>query len=130
MAEAGGAVKEFFEAYVRATDSADSAFLGSAYGETFHVRESRCSQAVKRDVLKVVPKRRAFFAAAGLVASDVRGLEETLLDEHHLLVKVRGHFGSRGIPRDRLSVEGAATYILRRQDDRLQDCLSSSIIRT
>jgi hypothetical protein len=121
MAEAGSAVKEFFEAYVRATDSADSAFLRSAYGETFMFASPGAVQAVKRDdFLKVVPKRRAFFAAAGLAASDVRGLEETLLDEHHLLVKARWTFRFERDPARPIIEEGAATYILRRQDDRLQ----------
>jgi hypothetical protein len=119
MAEAGSAVKEFFEAYARATDSADSAFLGSAYGEAFMFASPGTVQAVKRDdFLKVVPKRRAFFAAAGLAASDVRGLEETLLDEHHLLVKARWTFRFERDPARPIIEEGAATYILRRQDKR------------
>jgi hypothetical protein len=119
MAEAGSAVKEFFEAYVRATDSADSAFLRSAYGETFMFASPGAVQAVKRDdFLKVVPKRRAFFAAAGLAASDVRGLEETLLDEHHLLVKARWTFRFERDPARPIIEEGAATYILRRQHKR------------
>ena len=121
MADASGAVKEFFEAYVKATDSADSPFLGSAYGETFMFASPGAVLAVKRDdFLKVVPKRRAFFAAAGLVASDVRSLEETLLDEHHLLVKTGWTFRFVRDPAPPILVEGAATYILRRQDDRLQ----------
>ena len=121
MAEAGSAVNKFFEAYVRATDSPDSTFFGSAYGETFMFASPGAVQAVKRDdFLKVVPKRRAFFAAVGLTASDVRGLEETLLDERHLLVKARWTFRFEKDPARPIIEEGAAPYILRRQDDRLQ----------
>jgi hypothetical protein len=121
MAEASSAVKELFEAYVRSTSSADSAFLGSAYGETFMFASPGGVQAVKRDdFLKVVPKRKAFFAAIGLTATDLRGLEETPLDEHHVLVKARWAFRFEKDPARPIIEEGAATYILRRQEDRLQ----------
>ena len=121
MAEASGPVRAFFEAYASATDSTDPAFFTTAYGDTFMFAGPATVQAVKRDdFLKVVPKRRAFFAALGLTASDVRGLEETRLDERHLLVKAHWTFRFEKDPARPIIEEGAATYILRRQDDRLQ----------
>ena len=90
MAEASKAIREFFDAYAKATESLDLTFLGTAYGETFMFAGPGGVQAVKReDFLKVVPKRGAFFRAAGLVASDIRRLEEMRLDERHTLVQTR-----------------------------------------
>jgi hypothetical protein len=93
MAEASGAVRALFEAYARATDSTDPAFFATAYGETFMFAGPATVQAVKRDdFLKVVPKRRAFFATVGLAATKVSSIDESPLDEHHLLVRVRWTF--------------------------------------
>ena len=88
MAEASKAIREFFDEYAKATGSLDLAFLGTAYGDTFMFAGPGGVQAVKRDdFLKVVPKRGAFFRAAGLVASEVRRLEEMRLDEKHTMVQ-------------------------------------------
>jgi hypothetical protein len=84
MAEASGAVRALFEAYARATDSTDPAFFATAYGETFMFAGPATVQAIKRDdFLKVVPKRRAFFATVGLAATKVSSIDESPLDEHH-----------------------------------------------
>ena len=121
MAEAGSAVKEFFEAYVRSTASADSAFLESAYGESFMFAGPGAVQAVKRDdFLKVIPKRRAFFATVGLAATTVSSIDESPLDDHHLLVRVHWTFRFERNPAGPIVEEGAATYVLRRQDSQLQ----------
>ena len=87
MAEASSAIREFFDGYAKATGSLDLAFFESAYGETFMFAGPGGVQAVKRDdFLKVVPKRAVFFRATGLVASEIRKLEETRLDEQHTMV--------------------------------------------
>jgi SnoaL-like protein len=114
-------IKEFFDAYAKATGSLDLAFLGSAYGDTFLFASPGGAQAVKReDFLKVVPKRGAFFKAAGLVASHVRGLEETRLDENHTMVKVRWSLQFEKGPEHSIIDEIAATYVLRRQQESWQ----------
>ena len=62
-------MRDFFEAYARAADSVDLAFLESAYAETFMFAGPAGVQTVKRDeFLKILPKRKAFFAAIGLTA--------------------------------------------------------------
>jgi len=89
MTEASSVVRALFEAYTRAAASADPAFFATAYAETFMFAGPATIQAVKRDdFLKVIPKRRAFFAAIGLTATEVSSIDETPLDEHHLLVRV------------------------------------------
>src|SRR5438445_12853869 len=121
MAEASKAIREFFDAYAKATGSLDLAFLGTAYGDTFMFASPSGIQAVKRDdFLKVVPKRGAFFRAAGLVASEVRRLEETRLDETHTMVQTRWTLRFEKEPGRPIIDEIAATYILRRQETSLQ----------
>ena len=115
MAEASGAVREFFGTYARATASLDPGFLESAYAELFMFAGPAGVQAVKReDFLKIVPKRKAFFASVGLAASEVVGLEETVLDEHHLLVKAHWTFRFEKEGARSVVAPGAATYVLRR----------------
>lgn len=120
MAQASKAVSEFFEAYARATASLDPAFLEAAYAESFMFAGPARAQAVKReDFLKIVPKRKAFFVAAGLVASEVGTLEELILDEQHVLVKAHWTFRFEKDGVRPIAEPGAATYVLRRQDGRL-----------
>jgi hypothetical protein len=129
MAEASNAVRALFEAYVRATASGDPEFFATAYGETFMFAGPATVQAVKRDdFLKVVPKRRAFFAGVGLTATELSSLDERPLvrprgwhlDEQHFLVRVEWRFRFEKLTAQPIVEEGAATYVLRRQDGRLQ----------
>jgi hypothetical protein len=117
MAEASKAIRDFFEAYAKATGSLDLAFFESAYGETFMFAGPSGVQAVKRaDFLKVVPRREAFFRTAGLVLSEVRRLEETRLDEKHTMVQAHWTLRFEKDPERPIIDEIAATYVLRRQD--------------
>jgi ketosteroid isomerase-like protein len=121
MGEVSRAVTEFFEAYERATQSLDSAFLGSAYAETFMFAGPRGIQAVKRDdFLKVIPKRKAFFQAVGLISSRVQRLDETHLDEQHAMVSAHWTLRFEKDPGPPITDEIAATYLLRREADLLQ----------
>ena len=82
-------MREFFDAYARAADSVDLAFFESAYAETFMFAGPAGVQAVKRDdFLKVLPRRKAFFASIGLTGTQVSRLDETMLDELHTMVRV------------------------------------------
>ena len=117
MPEASKAIREFFDAYASATGSLDLAWLGSAYGETFMFASPGGVQAVRRDdFLKVVPKRGAFFRAAGLVASEIVRLEEVPLDEKHTMVKAFWSLRFEKDPGRPIVDEAAATYVLRRQE--------------
>ena len=74
-------------------------------------------QAVKRDdFLKVVPKRAAFFRAIGLVASEVRRLEEIRLDEKHTMVRAYWSLRFEQDAGRPLIDEIEATYIPRREE--------------
>jgi hypothetical protein len=121
MPEVSKSIREFFDAYAKATGSLDLTFLGAAYGDTFMFASPSGIQAVKRDdFLKVVPKRGAFFRAAGLLASEVRTLEEMRLDEKHTMVQTRWNLRFEKAPGHPIIDEIAATYILRRQESSLQ----------
>src|SRR4030095_16285345 len=121
MAEASKGIREFFDAYAKATGSLDLAFFGTAYGDTFMFASPGGVQAVKRDdFLKVVPKRGAFFRAAGLMASELGRLEEMRLDEKHTMVQARWNLRFEKEPGRPIVDESAATYILRRQENSLQ----------
>jgi hypothetical protein len=121
MTEASIAVRELFDAYAKATASTEPAFFATAYGETFMFAGPATVQAVKRDdFLKVIPKRRAFFAAIGLTATEVSSIDERSLDEQHLLVRVGWTFRFERHQAASLIDEGAATYVLRRHESSLQ----------
>jgi len=108
-------MRDFFEAYARAADSVDLAFLESAYAETFMFAGPAGVQTVKRDeFLKILPKRKAFFAAIGLTGTEVHGLEETPLDELHVMVRARWALRFERAPGPPIVDHSAATYILRR----------------
>jgi ketosteroid isomerase-like protein len=116
MAEASKAIRDFFEAYAEATASLDLAFLESAYGNTFMFAGPGGVQAVKRDdFLKVVPKRGAFFKSLGLVASEIRRLEETRLDDHHTMVQTQWSLRFERDAGRSIIADTVATYVMRRQ---------------
>jgi hypothetical protein len=122
MTEASKATREFFDAYAKATVSLDLAFPWTAYGDTFMFAGPGGVQAVKRDdFLKVIPKRGAFFRAAGLVASEVRRLEEMRLDDKHTMVQAQWELRFEKEPGRPIIDESAATYVLRRQEDSQHD---------
>ena len=121
MAEASKTIKEFFDAFAKATASLDLAFFGTAYGDTFLFAGPGGVQAVKRDdFLKIVPKRGAFFKAAGLVVSEVRSLEEMRLDEKHTMVQAQWRLRFEKESGRPTVADIAATYVLRRQEHSLQ----------
>ena len=116
MPEAGS-VREFFDAYARATASLDMAFLEAAYAEAFMFAGPSGAMVVRRDdFLKVVPRRKAVFAAAGLTATELRSIEEVALDEHYLQVKAHWMFRFEKEPGRPILEPAAATYILRRDE--------------
>ena len=117
VSEPRKSVRDFFEAYARATASLDTAFLEAAYADTFMFAGPSGAMTVRRDdFLRVVPRRKAAFDAAGLTATELRSIEETPLDEHYVQVKAHWTFRfekERGRP---IVEPAAATYILRRDE--------------
>ena len=107
-------VREFFDAYARATASLDPAFLEQAYAESFMFAGPAGALAIKRDdFLAVVPKRRVFFDAAGWKSTELGAIEETVLDEHYVQVKAHWTFRFEKEPGRPIVEPAVATYILR-----------------
>jgi len=114
-------MREFFDAYARAADSVDLAFFESAYAETFMFAGPAGVQAVKRDdFLKVLPRRKAFFASIGLTGTQVSRLDETMLDELHTMVRVEWALRFEKAPRPPIVDQSSATYVLRRNEPSAQ----------
>jgi hypothetical protein len=114
-------MREFFDAYARAADSVDLAFFESAYAETFMFAGPAGVQAVKRDdFLKVLPRRKAFFASIGLTGTQVSRLDETTLDELHMMVRVQWGLRFEKAPRPPIVDQSSATYVLRRNEPSAQ----------
>ncbi len=121
MTEVSNAIREFFTMYAKATNSLDLLFFASAYAETFMFAGPGGVQAVRReDFLKVVPRRKALFEAVGLVASLVSDLQETTLDDRHILVRTRWSLRFEKEGMEPIADDTAATYILRRHEGSLQ----------
>jgi hypothetical protein len=110
-------MSDFFEAYAKAADSIDLAFFESAYAETFMFAGPGGVQAAKReDFLRVLPKRKAFFASIGLAGTQVGRVEETALDGLHVMVRVQWALRFEKAPGPPLVDHSSATYILRRHE--------------
>jgi ketosteroid isomerase-like protein len=105
-------VEAFFQAYERANAESDIAMLGSLYADTFtFVGPSGVRSVNKDDFLKVIPKRKEYFASLGLVESKVAHVEEIELDAKYVMARTSWKMTfRRGEERKELSA--AATYIL------------------
>src|SRR5262245_45531564 len=116
MAAPSDAVRLFFDDYAKATALPDLTFFASAYADTFMFASPSGTQTVRLDdFLRVVPKRREFFTAAGLKSSVVESLEETVLDDHYVLVEARWSMMFVKPSERPLMIDSAATYVLRRE---------------
>lgn len=114
-------VREFFDAYARATASLDPAFLEHAYAESFMFAGPSGTMTIRlEDFLKVVPKRRAFFDAAGWKSTALDATDETVLDEHYVQVRAQWTFRFEKEPGRPVVEPAAATYILRRDPQGLR----------
>jgi len=118
MADVSEAVRKFFSDYVKAADSLDLGFLGSAYGDSFLFAGPSGTQTVKRDdFLRVLPRRKEFFVGAGLKSSLIQSLQETRLDDSYVMVKTRWSMRFEKLDAPPALVESSATYVLRREGD-------------
>jgi ketosteroid isomerase-like protein len=118
---ASESVIAFFDRYQSSIAGSDPAAIATLYGESFVFAGPHGTQAVKRDdFIKVLPRRQAFVASAGLRSSKVASLEEAGIDERCVLVKAqwRLHFASEaGRAKD---IDLASTYLLQQQPDGLR----------
>ncbi len=110
-------VHEFFLRYEHATTTSDVSMIGELYADTFMFGRPGGVQSVKKeDFLKVIPKRKGYFAAMGLSDTKLESVEATTMDSTYLLAKVawkmklQTALGSRDL-------DIFATYVLQRSGE-------------
>src|SRR6185437_14001073 len=92
--------EEFFRLYEQANSDFDVQLISKLYADIFMFANPQGVQTVKKeDFVKVLPRRKEFMRAAGLLSSRVDCVSVTKLDSKYILVKtvwkvrVRAHNG-------------------------------------
>jgi len=107
-------IKDFFSQYEKANSDFDVSKLASCYADVFMFGGQQGVQAIKKeDFVKVLPRRKEFFKAAGLKSSKVERIETSQLDTNYVLAKV---FWRMCVERSgsRREIETSASYLLLR----------------
>jgi ketosteroid isomerase-like protein len=119
MAEVNAELRKFFEAYERANGDSDLAAIAALYADVFLFAGSAGVRSVnKDDFLKVIPKRKAYFASLGLLESKVVSIDETALGAKYIMARTcwRMKLDNSGAQKE---IDASATYILERKDGTL-----------
>ncbi len=110
-------VWEFFLKYQNANSAPDVVTIGDLYADLFMFGRPDGVQAVKKDdFLKVIPRRKTYFAALGVSGTDLTTLEVLALDSKYLLATVGWaiRIGNRG---EGKQLHASATYVLMRAEE-------------
>ncbi len=114
-------VKEFFVAYEQANAEFSIEKLAAAYADVFMFAGPQGVQSLKKDdFVRVLPKRKEFFRAAGLAASKLESLESSLLDSKHVLAKTIWNMCFERSGKEPVESRNGSTYILRANGDSFQ----------
>lgn len=110
-------VKDFLETYARANSSSDLSVIASLYADAFMFAGPNGARAVrKEDLLKVIPKMKAYFASMGLSETQLHSVEAVAVDSKYLLAKAGWRMTLRDQNGDCKQVDASATYVLERKD--------------
>lgn len=114
-------VRQFFDAYERANADFDLAKIAVLYGEVFMFGGPQGVQAVKKeDFVKVLPKRKEFFKAAGLASSQVASVEASALDSKYTLARIAWTMRFERAVGAPIESDALTTYVLSKEGDSLQ----------
>jgi len=114
-------IKDFFIAYEKATNAFDLNAFSSLYADTFMFGSLTGVISVKKDdFLKMLPKRRDFFATTGLKKTTLVSFEEVRLDDEYNMVKAIWTMHYEKDASKFIDNESSATYILFSQNNQLQ----------
>ena len=106
-------VEKFFRLYERSIRDSDVELVSKLYADTFMFAGPQGAQAVKKeDFLKVLPRRKEFMKAAGLLSSQVDSVEATRLDAKYTLAKTVWRMSVRANDGGEAVSKNSATYIL------------------
>jgi len=121
MSELNGQIRNFFQQYERANAEFDVQKIAALYGDVFMFAGPQGVQAVKKDdFVKILPKRKEFFKAAGLTSSRVASVEATALDSKYTLAKVAWKMRIERTGATPVEIDAFATYVLSVNADSLQ----------
>jgi hypothetical protein len=110
--------EEFFRLYEQANNDFDVQLISKLYADTFMFANLQGVQAVKKeDLVQVLPRRKDFMKAAGLLSSRVDSVEATTLDSKYILVKTVWNMLIRANDGDEVTRKTSATYILSSIED-------------
>ena len=110
-------VKAFLQTYARANSSSDLSVIASLYADAFVFAGPNGARAVRNeDLLKVVPKMKAYFASMGLSETQLHSVEAVAVDSKYLLAKADWRMTLRNQNGGHKHVYASATYILERKD--------------
>jgi hypothetical protein len=110
--------EEFFRLYEQANNDFDVQLISKLYADTFMFANLQGVQAVKKeDFVKVLPGRKDFMKAAGLLSSRVDSVEATTLDSKYILVKTVWNMRIRANDENEVARKISATYILASMED-------------
>ena len=105
----------FFKQYEQSLSESDVPAIAAQYADTFLFGGPQGARPVKKeDFLKVVPRRKEYFASLGLRESKVISIEETSLDAKYLLVKTAWRMTFAKPAGSTEDLRTSATYILER----------------
>src|SRR5215467_11302521 len=111
-------VEEFFRRYERANNDFDVDLIATLYADTFLFGNPQGVQVVKKeDFIKVLPRRKDFMKAAGLLSSRVDSAEASRLDSKYTLVRAVWNMRFRTNNEDEATHKASATYILSTSGD-------------
>ena len=110
--------EEFFRLYEQVNNDFDVQLISNLYADIFMFASPQGAQAVKKeDFVKILPRRKEFMKAAGLMSSRVDSIEATTLDSKYVLVKTVWNMRIQAPNGDEVTRKTSATYILSTTQD-------------
>jgi ketosteroid isomerase-like protein len=110
----------FFKQFEQAISESDVSAIAAQYADAFMFGGPQGVQSIKKDdFLKVIPRRREYFASIGLVESKVTSIDATSLDSKYLLAKTAWRMTFEKPAGFKSGIETSATYILERTGEKL-----------
>ena len=111
-------VEDFYRRYEQANHDFDLPLIATLYADTFMFGNPQGVQAIKKDdFVKVLPRRKDFMKAAGLLSSRVDSAEASRLDSKYTLVRAVWNMRFRTNNEDEATHKASATYILSTSGD-------------